>query len=290
VVDSAAAAFQMVANGHPDCINPLMDLVARDPGLTVQMLVAANRAHPPAEDFNRIEDARLAIGQLGELRLLDEARRLVQVDERVFDLGGGFAWPRFWAFQRGVARIAQHICRELEFDSLEPAARTAGQIHDLGLLLLARVRPGGFQALLAAQRRGETHPRAVERRLLGCTTPELGARFAETHGLSPRFVRVLRGRDDPAAAGEDRHLAAIVSLARHLCRHNRVGDPGEPPPGQAAPLEETPEWAVLREGLYPSFNFRRFELRIHAQCTQLESDLRGRDAGTVAETVAGAET
>ena len=53
------------------------------------------------------------------------------------NLPPAFSWPRYWTYQRGVARIAQVICRELEFNSLEPVARTAGQLHDLGKLLLA---------------------------------------------------------------------------------------------------------------------------------------------------------
>lgn len=290
VIDSAAASFQMVANGHPSCINPLMDLVARDPGLTTQMLIAANRAHPPEDEFSRIEDARLAVGQLGEMRLQEEARRLVQIDQRTFALAPAMTWASYWTFQRSVARIAQLICRDLEFYSLEAVARTAGQMHDIGLLLLARLRPAGFQAILEHARVHRQPLRVVEKLFLGCTTPQMAAHFAERAGLARRFANVMRWTDDPSAATEDKQLVAIISLARQLCRECEVGVSGDPLVADATPLEETAEWAILREGLYPSFNLKKFEQQVHAYCEQLRAEFSGHQAGTVGEIVARATT
>ncbi len=286
VIDSATANFQMVANGHPSCINPLMDLVARDPGLTAQMLVAANRAHPSAEEFNRIEDARLAVGQLGEVRLQEEARRLVVIESRTFQLEPAMSWASYWTFQRAVARVAQLLCKELEFYSLEATARTAGQMHDLGTLLLARLRPAGFQAIVEHARVHQQPLRATEQLYLGGTTPQLAATFAEQVGLSRRFKNVLRWFEHPQEATEDKPLVAIISLSRALCRQNAVGTSGDPWLEHPIPLEETPEWAILREGLYPSFNFRQFEQKVHAYCQQLRAELSGHEAGTVRELIA----
>lgn len=286
VIDSAAAGFQMIANGHPSCINPIMDLVARDPGLTTQMLVAANRVHHATEEFNRIEDARLAVGQLGELRLQQESRRLVTVDSRVFSLEPALSWAGYWTYTRGVARIAQMLCHELEFDSFEAAARTLGQLHDLGTLLLARLQPAGFQAIVEHARVHRLPRRETEQLFLGCTTQDLAAYFAEQYGLSRRFINILHWLAEPSQSGDDRQLAAIVSLARNLCQQNEVGTSGHPHLENAPPLEETIEWAVLREGLYPSFNVGKFELRVHSYCEQLSAEFSGHRAGTVGELVA----
>lgn len=286
VIDTAAASFKMLVNGEESCISPVMDLAARDPGLTVQMLIAAQRMHPPRDEFGRIEDARLAVGQLGEKQLLREASQLIDVPTATFDLSPNFDWVGYWTFQRGVARLAQLICGDLQFRTLELPARNAAQLHDVGLLLLARLRPAGFQAILTHARLTGQSLRATEKLFLGCTTPELAAHFLAHHGLSKRFVNVLRWRDDPAAATEDQHLVAIISLARDLCRHNEVGHCGEAPQNQPSPLEETPEWAILREGLYPSFNLRRFELRVHAYCGQLRHELSGHETGTIGEVIA----
>lgn len=283
VIDTAAAEFQMSADGQSSCINPLMDLVARDPGLTVQMLIAANKAHPPGEnDFSRIEDPRLAIGQLGELRLQAEARNLLTVRQQVFELSDEFNWPRYWTFQRGVARIAQHTCRYLEFYSLEPVARTAGQIHDLGRLLLAQLHPAAFRAILGHARKYRMPLRDAERLFLDCTTKQLGTHFAEKFGLSTKYANVMRWIDDPESATEDANLVAIISLSRDLCRHNKVGASGNPPLVEPVPLEETAEWRVLRESVFPSFNLKKFEQQIHADCRQLQLEFAGRESNSIA--------
>jgi HD-like signal output (HDOD) protein/CheY-like chemotaxis protein len=286
VIDSAAAAFQMVANGHRSSINPLMDVVARDPGLSAQMLIAANIAHPPkSEEDDRIEDARLAVGLLGEMRLEQQARTLVVTRERVMQLPPGFSWTSFWTYQRGVARIAQTICRDLEFNSLEPVARTAGQLHDIGKLILAHLHPGGFRAIVEHARRHRVPLAESEKLFLGCTTTQLAAYFADRFGLSRRFANVMRWIDDPGAATADAKLVAIISLARDLCRHNQIGTSGDPALAQLIPIEETAEWGILKESVYPSFNLHQFEVQIHAQCGRLRTELSGHLAGTVGEMV-----
>ena len=291
VIASAAASFQMVANGHPSCINPLMDLVARDPGLSTQMLIAANKAHPPAsDDLDRIEDARLAVGLLGEVRLEQQARNLLVIEERIMNLPPAFTWPRYWTYQRGVARIAQIICRDLEFDSLEPVARVAGQLHDIGKLLLARLRPGGFRAILEHAQQNRLPLDQVEKLFLGCTTTELSAHFADRVGLSRHFVNVMRWIDHPAGATEDTKLVAIISLARDLCQHNHVGASGDPVREDSMVIETTAEWQILRESVYPSFNLQKFESAIHAHCQQLRTEFSGQQAGSVREIAAHAAT
>ncbi|HLP25765.1 MAG TPA: hypothetical protein VK477_08810, partial [Acidobacteriota bacterium] len=130
--------------------------------------------------------------------------------------------------------------------------------------------------------------RAVEQLYLGGTTPQLAAAFAEQVGLSRRFKNILRWFEHPHEATEDKPLVAIISLSRELCRQNAVGTSGDPLLDHPTPLEETSEWAILREGLYPSFNFRQFEQKVHTYCQQLSAELSGHEAGTVRELIAGA--
>ncbi len=279
VIESSVASFQLQATGLKSSINPLMDLVARDPGLSMQMLVSANRRYAAAEDYNRIEDARLAASQLGELALQAEARGLLTVTEGAFNQPPHFSWARFWTFQRGVARIARLICRDLGYHSLEPAAGTAGQLHGIGKLIIAHLHPAGFQAILQHARLEKLSLRDTERLFLGGSAAEIAGAFAEQNGLSRRLVHALRWIDAPADAPADRVLVAILSLARSLCQHNQVGTSGEPVGGHPPPLEETPEWEILREGLYPSFNLRQFELKVHAYCAQIRTELSGHKSG-----------
>ncbi len=284
VIDSAASAFQMIANGQPSSLNSLMDLVARDPGLSAMMLIAANRAHPPKEqDTDRIEDARLAVGQLGEVRLQAIAGSMAITEERIMDLPPEFCWPQFWTFQRGVARLAQFTCRELEFYSLEPVARTAGQLHDLGKLILAHLHPAGFQAILEHTRVHHVPLPVAENLFLGCTSRQIATYFADRFGLSRRLANVMRWIDDPAVATEDVNLVAIISLARDLCHRNRVGASGDILREAPGPIEETAEWQILRQSLYPGFNLKKFEAAVQVHCALLRTELSGQAAGTVGE-------
>jgi HD-like signal output (HDOD) protein len=277
VIESAAATFQMTANGQPSCLNPLMDLVDKDPGLAAQMLITVNHLKKHGElDPTPVEDPRLAVGLLGELRLAALGRSLVTVEERMVAVPPLFNWSQFWMFQMGTARMAKYTCRYLEFHNLEETAYLAGLLHDLGKLLLMRLHPFAFQAALAHAREHQVPLRQAEQLFLATTTPALAAHFAEKHGLPRRFANVMRWIDTPEQATEDAELVAIVSLARDLCRHNRIGACGDTPAEKAVPLEESKEWQVLRSSVFPSFNLKKFEVQVHADCRDLKLELHGR--------------
>jgi HD-like signal output (HDOD) protein len=277
VIDSAAAAFQMAATGHPSSLNPVMDLVENDPGLAAQLLIAANQLkHSDDSDEGLLEDPRLAVGRLGEQRLAAQAGALVTAEERHMQIPPILDWTRFWKFQTGVARMARFTCRYLELYSMEPTASMAGLLHDLGKLLLLRLHPLALQGIIEHSRQCQLPLPEVERQFLGCTTAEMAAYFAERHGLPRRYANVMRWIGAPGEATDDAVLVAVVSLARDLCRQNNVGASGDVRQHRAVPLEETAEWPILSGSVFPSFNLRRFELQVHADCRELKLELHGR--------------
>jgi HD-like signal output (HDOD) protein len=275
VVDSVAASFQMTATGHPSSLAPLMDLAEKDPGLSAQLIVAANQARKgdAHSDAEPVENPRLCIGLLGEIRLAAMANALVRVEERWMDVPP-CNWTNFWMFQIGVARMAHHTCRYLEFHSLESRAYAAGLMHDLGKLLFARLHPMGFQAAVELARRDSVPMSVTEQKLIGCTSAEMGAHFATTHQFPPSYAHVMQWADAPDKAANDVVLVAIVSLARDLCRQNRVGWSGDPAVG-VRPIAETPAWQILSSRVFPSFNLHKFESEVHAECRQLKRELHG---------------
>ncbi len=184
-------------------------------------------------------------------------------------------WTNFWVFQVGVARMARYTCRYLEFHSLESRAYAAGLLHDIGKLLLLHLHPIGFQAIVDYARRQGTPLSAAEQKFLGCTTPEMAAHFAEKHDFPPSYAHVMRWVHYPAEATEDEVLVAIVSLARDLCRQNRVGWSGEAVQSGVRPISEAPAWQVLSQRVFPSFNLHKFEAEAHAECRQLKRELHG---------------
>ncbi len=277
VVESIAAAFQMSANGHPTSLSPLLDLVQKDPGLTFEVLTASNRLKKGAQDGNAtaIEEPRMAVGLLGELRLATLGRSFVAVEDRLLLTGPHGSWPSFRMFQLATARMARFACNYLELPSIESAAYTAGLLHDIGKLLLIRLHPFAFQAIHDYAVKRGLKLAAAERFFLDATTPEMALHFAEKQGLPRRFVNVLRWIDAPQEATEDAELVAVVSLARDLCRHHHVGFNGDTAKDDAVPLEETAEWSVLRHRVYLNFDLKKFEHLALAECRQLKRELMG---------------
>ncbi len=276
VIEPAAASFRMAATGERSCINPLMDLVARDSGLSAQIIAAATRARQHGEeDFNLIEDARYAVSQLGEKRLKEQARLLCTVPERVFEVSPVLDWTQYWMFQRGVARVAQKICQQLEFHSMEALARSAGEIHDVGKLIFAFLYPHGFRAVIEHARRNDVSLSAAETLLLGETTNRMAAGLGSRHGLSPRLVDVMRWIDDPIRAGENRYIVAVVSLAREYCERYRLGASGEPRRKSLEPVTEHCAWQVLEEAVFPSFQLDEFENQIKRTCREVRREMSG---------------
>jgi HD-like signal output (HDOD) protein len=252
-----------------------MDLVEEDPGLSALVLVAANKGRR-SDDFDHelIEDPRLCVGLLGEIKLAAMATGIVTAEARMMEIQP-CNWTKFWMFQVGVARMARYTCRYLEFNSLEPRAYAAGLLHDLGKLLLLHLHPTGFQAILDYARREKVPLIAAEAKFLDSTTRDMAVYFAQKHGLLPSYANVMRWFDDPAQATDDAVLVASVALARDLCRKNHVGWSGGGEETESLPIADSPAWQILRERIFPSFDLEKFEAEAHAECRELKLELQG---------------
>jgi HD-like signal output (HDOD) protein len=275
VVDTSAAMFQMLANGHPSSLVPLMEKAESDPGLAAQILIAANRNRRRGErDEPAVDDLRLAMELLGELKLVSLGKGLVTIEERLLH-ALPFTWPRFWMFQIAVARMARQTCFYLEFGNLDSQAYIAGLLHDLGKILLAHLYPFGWQAIMLYARENGVSTANAEKKFIGCTARELADRFAKAQGLPDPYRHVMRWLESPEEAEGDKELVAIVALARDLCRRNRVGHDGDQAREPFPPLEDTAAWRVLGPRVFPSFKWEKFQAHIHSACQEVKRELHG---------------
>lgn len=272
VIDTVAAGFQMTADGRASSLIHLMDIVAKDPGLCTQVLVAAN--HLEREDPTPIEDPRLGVSLLGEIKLNSMAKSLPLIEERCMHFPP-ITWAHFWMFQVGVAQLAQYTARYLEFRGLVANAFTAGLLHDLGKLLLLRIYPYAFQAMVTYARKENVPLQEAEKKYLGCTTRTMGDHFALKNALPQVYCSVIRWVETPEEATDDADMVAVVSLARHVCLHNHVGYCGDTPKDHCPPVEETAAWRVLQGKVFPSFDLKSFETQAHAYCHELKQTLSG---------------
>ena len=273
VIDTVAAAFQMTADGRAASLTHVMDIVAKDPGLCAQVLIAAN--HLEREDPTSIEDPRLAVSLLGEIKLSSMAKAVPLVEEKYMHFPP-ISWANFWMFQVGVAQLAQYTVKYLEFRGLVANAFTAGLLHDLGKLLLLRIYPYAFQAMVTYAKKENVPLQEAEKRYLGCTTRLMGDHFALKNGLPRVYSSVIRWVETPEEATDDADMVAVVSLARLVCLHNHVGYCGDTPKDHCPPIAETAAWRMLRDKVFPSFDLKNFEAQAHAFCRELKQSLSGR--------------
>lgn len=271
-MDNVAAAFLMASDTKTTHLTHLMDLVSKDPSLSAQVLIAANKLE--RDDMNSLEDPRTAVGLLGNLRLSALAKSLPSIPDRHMRCPP-ITWAQFWMFLVGVGRLAQYSCTALEFKDIEPNAYTAGLLHDLGKLLLVKLYPFGFPTIVQYADMAGISLQEAEKKFIGCTTQEIGGNFAQAHGLPAVYTNVIRYVNTPAEAPGDRDMVAVVSLARQICLHNHVGYCGDTPKDACPPIEETAAWQVIRERVFPSFNLRAFEAQAHEFCVALKNELSG---------------
>jgi HD-like signal output (HDOD) protein len=266
----------MAANGRPASLEPVRELVERDPGLAAQLLITVNRQRREEEagEASVVDDLQLGVELLGELKLASLAQNLVTLEERLLH-ALPFTWSRFWMFQVAVARLARQTCVYLEFHDLETPAYTAGLLHDLGKLLLAHLYPFGWQAILAyAQKHGVATAEA-ERKFIGCTARELADRFAEQHGLPDCYRQVMARLETPQLATGHEQLTAVVALARDLCRRSHVGHDGDRARDHTLPLRSTLSWQVLEDHVFPGFQWDKFEAQMRAACQEIKREVHG---------------
>ena len=272
-IDSVAAVFQMTADRTTTNLTQINDLVAKDPALVMQVLVAAN--HLQHDEMTIIDDPRTAVGLLGNLKLSALAKTLPVIPARHLHVPP-ISWVQFWMFQMGVARLAQFTAHYLEFEMIVGRAHTAGLLHDIGKLILLKLFPFGFPAMVHYAKEHKVPLHAAEKKFLGCTTREVGERFALKQGLPSAFCHVIRWAEEPQNAGDDLELVGVVSLARDLCLYNHVGFCGDTVKDTAPSLEETVAWQMLRTRVFPSFNMKKFESEAHALCMELRQSLAGK--------------
>lgn len=272
-IDSVAAVFQMTAERTTTNLTQINDLVAKDPALVTQVLIAAN--HLQHDEMTVIDDPRNAVGLLGNLKLSALGKTLPLIPARHLHVPP-ISWVQFWMFQVGVARLAEFTAKYLEFESLASRAYTAGLLHDVGKLVLLKLYPFGFPAMVHYAKEHKLPLHEAERKYVGCTTREIGERFALKQGLPTAFCHVIRWAEEPQNAGDDIELVGVVSLARDLCLYNHVGFCGDTVKDTAPALEDTLAWQVLRPRVFPSFNLKKFESEAFALCMELRQSLAGK--------------
>ncbi|MFK7994305.1 MAG: HDOD domain-containing protein [Granulosicoccus sp.] len=177
-------------------IDEIISIVEQDVALTAKVLQLVNSSF-----FRRqreIHSAREAVGYLGAdiLRSLALANQMFEMTKELQTFPGFD--PN--ALQRHCA-LTSTIARELVPDiELSTVAFTAGLLHDVGKLIIAREKPelipelvGAFDGMSNSWVDADS-----ERAILGCTHAEVGGCILNLWGVPTAIVEAVTFHDQPA--------------------------------------------------------------------------------------------
>lgn len=216
----------------------LLAAIDRDPALTARILRTANS--PFFAQTRNVTSVTRAVVVLG----LPMIRNLT-LGLTVWDATTSHISPQqartLWEHSLAVAHAAQHFAARTRICSA-PDAFTAGLLHDVGKLVLAKQFPDAYRPLLVQSAMTPLLPEA-ERAAVGHDHTEIGALLFERWRLPKVLVDAVARHHEPTLAPG---LAGLVAAANTLLGCGR--DEREQALGRAAAAGVTEElWLDYRE-------------------------------------------
>jgi putative nucleotidyltransferase with HDIG domain len=190
-------------------IDPVVDLIAYDPGLTAKLLQLCNSAafaaSAPTAD---LQEAVLRLG----------FRRICQIvaacsGARVFDLGkngDNTEGADLWKHSVVTAMAASLIARDCGVD--ESLAFTAALLHDIGKVILAQALEKQYSQLVGEAAEQQQSLLEAEKRVLGVQHAEIGGRLLARWRFPAGVVAAVWFHHHPASAEPHHKLASCVYL------------------------------------------------------------------------------
>lgn len=187
----------------------IVELVAFDPALTLQVLRTCNSASlggaEPVKDLQSAV-ARLGFKSIYSIVAKEVSRGCLQGAQK----GYAFAEGELWRHSAATAVAAATIAAEI--NSNESLFFTAGLLHDLGKFVLSPVLEKGRVESSTGIGEGISGLEA-ERRALGVDHAAVGGRLLERWSFSADLIEGVAFHHEPNKAGSHGLVAAGVHLA-----------------------------------------------------------------------------
>jgi putative nucleotidyltransferase with HDIG domain len=190
--------------------------VQTDPSLTTRVLKVVNSAYYGLP--NEVTSVAQAVSLLGR----DQLRQILlgSVLTVVFSdfVVENFSMHDFWRHSIRTAIIARHLAMQNASILDHEAFFTAGLLHDIGRLVIARADPDSLRLIEQKIENEGRDPVDVERELLGFSRAELGAAILLNWQMPSLLIKCVAGHlnidhQEPFAVE-----TAIVYLANRLSR------------------------------------------------------------------------
>jgi putative nucleotidyltransferase with HDIG domain len=197
-------------------------VIAKDMAMCAKVLQLANSAF-----FGRrqkISSPAAAAGLLGfdMVRSLSLAVHIFQADASTG--APGFRLEALWQHSLKVSLFAERIAQAIApaNNEFREQAQTAGLLHDVGRLVIARKLPKGYQAVRGLCASKGIEAIEAEREVFGATHAELGAYILALWGLPEAVVDAVAFHHSPerCQTGGAKRPAAVVYAANVLTHAN----------------------------------------------------------------------
>lgn len=212
------------------------DAVQTDPALNGRVLKLINSAYFGLR--NPVTSISQAVTLLGR----DNLKQVLtgSVLSRVFkDFNiTDFPLRDFWQHCIKTAIIARQLAMQNARIIDHEAFFTAGLLHDIGWMVIAKVNPGAYRVISEIARGEQRDTIDVEREKLGVTHVEVGVALLENWGIPRLIVECVRNHHETEHAEPFEIESSLVFLANRLSRVSLDEDG----PELSAVLPTIPQW------------------------------------------------
>lgn len=199
----------------------MVELIKHDPALTFKVLRLCNSSYYGLpRKINSIQEALVYIGTDTLVNFI-LAGCLSTFYQQAQD-GYGLERGELWRHSVGCAIASQCIAAARD-DDKAPQAFTAGLLHDLGKIVLDTYVKDEFEDINKLVKQENIAFTDAERRILGFSQTEAGARLARHWNLPEPLIEAISCHQDPVRARIDPMLVAQVHLGNILCLSFGIG-------------------------------------------------------------------
>lgn len=200
----------------------LAQVLQADPAMATKILKLANSAFYGFRQ--QITNIPQAVTLLGFATLKNALLAAAVFD--VFRVAAtGFDLPALWKHSVATATAAKMIAKRARFPHAEKAF-TAGLMHDVGKIMIARYLPSGLSVIVGLTKEGLSMYDA-EQQVLGLAHPAIGAWVMGRWALPTTLVEAVQFHHHPTRSQNSFDLAGIVYLANALTHRAQIGSGGD---------------------------------------------------------------
>ncbi len=227
-----ASKVMQLANNINTPPPELTKVIKLDPVLSAKVLKLVNSSYfALPNEIVSLEKAVIMLGLNTIKNLALSAATLSQMEGK--SLLDNFDANGFWKHSLAVGVTAKLIAQKRNIDKkIIEDYFIAGLLHDLGILVEAKIFPEEFQRILLSIESISILD-AEEVILDGLSHCSIGKALAEKWALSEELSNVLLGHHAPFDQGEPSELTLSVYLANIICKNNAVGLVLDKPPIEA---------------------------------------------------------